>query len=637
MRIDVDLTRQDWLTFLRFVSLRMQAHRSRIWLVVIGVSIGVFLALMDLGGIGEWRLDGASFLVAIAIMVAVSWLSMRFPGLSMPVPESWIGPKVYELREDGFHMSADRGTSFVPWSSVRKVVETDDHFFLLLDELSGFAVPKRCLIVGVTVDAFRDTLTRYRATVGPQATATNVAGAASERKPGEFASSSSTRTRVPLLTNLWGGLRLLAFMPLKADHFAPSAREVLLLALSATLIWIGFERFAYEGEVYFAWYGLAELVWLGTVVLALLALLAPVSQGTAVFSRSVTAVAGALPMAALITYFLVRVAGERGSSTWLTVAFASLAALYLYRAKHNAGGEPRAFAALSAFLTVFATLWVYGSTVAVGPELWYSADAGEETASEWAAAEETLFNQPELIDRAVAGLDAGKSGTTELYFVGFAGYGDQSVFAKEAAFARGAIGKRIALDNRALILANSPAPDAGQPLASSTGLKRALRGVAGRMNVDEDILFLYLTSHGSDDATISVSQSMLPLNDLSAADLAQALNDAGIQWRIVVISACYSGSFIPSLRDERTLIVTAARADRTSFGCSEERELTYFGEALFRDALPVSRSLLDAMHRAKEIVTQHEKDGELEPSQPQIEIGRKMRVKLNEIPLSPLS
>lgn len=637
MRIELDLTRQDWLTFLRFVTLRVQVHRRRIWLFIIGALLGVFLTLMGLGGIGEWRLDEVSFLVAIAIMVAVSWLSRRFPGLSMPVPESWIGHKVYELREDGLHMSADRGTSFVPWSSLRTVVETDNHFFLLLDELSGFAVPKRNLIETVTVDAFRDTLTRYCADMGQQAWAADDAAAAHETRPGVVASSSSTRTRAPLLTNLWGGVRLLAFMPLRGDDFVPSARAVLLLALSAALIWIGFERLAYEGEVHLAWYGVTELVWLGTVVLALLALLAPISQGTAVFSRSVTAVASALPMGAIIAIVVVRVIGESGFSSWLSAAFGLLAALYLYRAKHNAGGERRVFAAVSAFLTVFVTLWVYGSTVTVGPEFWYSADAGEESESEWAAAEQTLFNQPDLIDRAVASLDAGVSGTTELYFVGFAGYGEQSVFAKEAAFARGALGKRIALDNRALILANSPAPDASQPLASATSLKRALRGVASRMNVDEDVLFLYLTSHGSDDATLSVSQSMLPLNDLSAADVAQALNEAGIQWRIVVISACFSGSFIPALRDERTLIVTAARADRTSFGCSEERELTYFGEALFRDALPLSRSLLDAMQRAKEIVTQHEKEGELEPSQPQIEIGRKMRAKLDELPLSPLS
>ena len=111
------------------------------------------------------------------------------------------------------------------------------------------------------------------------------------------------------------------------------------------------------------------------------------------------------------------------------------------------------------------------------------------------------------------------------------------------------------------------------------------------MNIDRDVLFLSISSHGAEDASIVVSNSELPLEDLTDEDLADALRESGIKWRVIIISACYAGGFIESLSDPRTVVITASAADRTSFGCSNDRDLTYFGEAFYRDALPGSRSL----------------------------------------------
>ena len=76
------------------------------------------------------------------------------------------------------------------------------------------------------------------------------------------------------------------------------------------------------------------------------------------------------------------------------------------------------------------------------------------------------------------------------------------------------------------------------------------------------------------------------LQDLTADDLASALQESGIKWRTIVISACHAGSFIDALRNPDTIVITAAEADKASFGCSDDRNLTYFGEAFYRDALP---------------------------------------------------
>ena len=56
-------------------------------------------------------------------------------------------------------------------------------------------------------------------------------------------------------------------------------------------------------------------------------------------------------------------------------------------------------------------------------------------------------------------------------------------------------------------------------------------------------------------------------------------------WRVVVVSSCYSGGFVEALRDPDTLVITAARADRTSFGCGGGSQITWFGKAFLAQAL----------------------------------------------------
>ena len=88
--------------------------------------------------------------------------------------------------------------------------------------------------------------------------------------------------------------------------------------------------------------------------------------------------------------------------------------------------------------------------------------------------------------------------------------------------------------------------------------------------------------------------------------------------KIIVISSCYSGGFIPALKDERTLIITASRADRVSFGCSEEANFTYFGDALFTQALNQTDDLEHAFKLAKATVAERELADSFEASEPQM-------------------
>jgi hypothetical protein len=131
---------------------------------------------------------------------------------------------------------------------------------------------------------------------------------------------------------------------------------------------------------------------------------------------------------------------------------------------------------------------------------------------------------------------------------------------------------------------------------------------------------------------LEVALPPLELAPLTAPALRGLLDDAGIKWRIVVVSACYSGGFVDALKDDNTLVLTASAADRASFGCGGQSESTFFGEALFQNGLAQSETLLSAFDAAKERVAAREKEGGFKPpSNPQIYVGPAMVDKLKEL------
>lgn len=238
--------------------------------------------------------------------------------------------------------------------------------------------------------------------------------------------------------------------------------------------------------------------------------------------------------------------------------------------------------------------------------------------------------QPALLQSALETVTRHRPGDSALYFIGFASWAEQDVFLKEARFARHLFDEKFGTAGRSLLLVNNRATVAELPLASVSNLGLALDGVAARMDRDRDVLFLFLTSHGS-RGEVAVRFDRLGLNELTADGLRAALDHAGIKWRVIVISACYSGSFVDALADPSTLVITAASQDRTSFGCGNENDFTYFGEAYFGQALQGTRSFLDAFDQAKASIAKRENAEGLTPSEPQISIGEAIRPKLAEI------
>ncbi|WAC46600.1 peptidase C13 [Pseudomonas sp. SL4(2022)] len=226
-----------------------------------------------------------------------------------------------------------------------------------------------------------------------------------------------------------------------------------------------------------------------------------------------------------------------------------------------------------------------------------------------------LLEQGRLLDAAIANLPA-STPAIELYALTLAGDGKQSVFMREADYVGNLLQERFAAHGL-ITLVNHRDHLADRPLATSASLGRSVQALAERSG-KEDLIFIYLTSHGSAQHELNLDQPRLQLNDLPASELDALLEPLKDRHKVLVISACYSGGFIPKLQDDKTLVITAARADRVSFGCSEENDFTYFGRALFAEALQQTDDLQRAFKLAQASVAEREKADGFEASEPQI-------------------
>jgi hypothetical protein len=441
----------------------------------------------------------------------------------------------------------------------------------------------------------------------------------SQNQPSDLPRAKPQRSLTGLL-QLWGLRKVI-------PNFHPSKYLLISLGLLWLLLWVAIDWWEALPDPQFLRAGVPLLAWYVLAILAFAALLRGRSSPKPAFAAALLLSLGLVPVPLLLAAFAVPFL----SLDWRIAALGAsiYSFFYLARGLRACTGEPQLRAAFAgiAFLMVF--IWLSDALDAI-PDIWSGPEVAESgnRADSPADAETVLFEQPMRIDQALAAIHSDASPGPKAYFLGFAGVGEQKVFTQEIGLASRVLSERYGMQSRSLSLINDQRDLEGAPLASVSGLRYALHGLAERMNLDRDVLFLVISSHGASEPAISVSNSQLPLNDMTDEDLAAALGDSGIKWRVIIVSACYAGGFIDALKDPRSIVITAAAADRTSFGCSNDRDLTYFGEAFFRDALPEARSLRDAFDKAKSAIAVRERREGVDASNPQAYFGPALEAKL---------
>ena len=258
--------------------------------------------------------------------------------------------------------------------------------------------------------------------------------------------------------------------------------------------------------------------------------------------------------------------------------------------------------------------------------------------------EATYYAQTKLVQQALDTTLPERAGVADLYFIGLAGASYQDVFMNEVQFTQKLFDQSFDTDLRSILLINNKKTINSAPLANMHNLAATLDGMAKKMNKDEDILFLFLSSHGSQpdknstDYEISTDFYPFEQNNIEAKKLKIALDTSGIKNRVIVVSSCHSGGFVDALKDENSLIMAAARKDRSSFGCGNEEKFTYFGDAYFVQSLTKAAKLGSfdfslAFENAKKIISQKEQTLQKDSpaSEPQMFEGRAIKAKLTEL------
>lgn len=155
--------------------------------------------------------------------------------------------------------------------------------------------------------------------------------------------------------------------------------------------------------------------------------------------------------------------------------------------------------------------------------------------------------------------------------------------------------------------------------ARKATLPNLTRAIARLHTAADAGCFVFLTSHGREQDGLWLARSR---RYLTPEGLDRALSaSCGNRPTVTVVSGCYTGAFAraPMARPNR-IVLTAARADRPSFGCSADQTYTFFDEC-FLGALRGAPSWHAIFVRARNCVARREKTEGFRPSEPQAWFG----------------
>lgn len=427
--------------------------------------------------------------------------------------------------------------------------------------------------------------------------------------------------------NLLAGVRLAFALPVAPGSFRSDRRQLIALGCVVALILVLFARLS-AGAASLPWtWGISTLAAQALVWLLLVGLACIIGSREADPWPLVVAIVCAwLPAAATIgaidTIAEALDVHVRGDSAKLhRLAVMTWHAAIVWRALALLP-RPRLLRRVAASACYLGGLVLALSVLPSAPMFYQPQTAGPAL-----DVEAVYYRQQTLIERQLARLPPERPGEIDIYMLAYAPYAEQDVFLHEARSAIDVAERSLGLDGRHVELISHRSLVERVPLANRPNLEAALHGLADVMNPAEDIVFVFLTSHGGDGGLAAAFGELAP-NDLWADELRAALDAAGLRWRMVVVSACYSGSFIAPLATPASLVVTAAAADRASFGCTHENTWTYFGEAYFAGGLSATGDPVSAFERALTAVRQRERDEGLPASRPQMVLGAALAARL---------
>ena len=210
---------------------------------------------------------------------------------------------------------------------------------------------------------------------------------------------------------------------------------------------------------------------------------------------------------------------------------------------------------------------------------------------------------------ALAKLPPQRPGVVDTYVLSVSLW-NEPVFENEAREAANVLARRYDAAERTIVLSAGRGQGIARtfPSFSPNNFNAALGRIGKLADPNEDLVIVFITSHGSPDGNVVAQEKGRLMGGIRAINLRTSLQQAGIRTKLLLISACFAGNYILPFSNDDTVVLTAAAADKTSFGCAPQRDWTYFGDAMFNHALRGGEGIIDAFNMARGIITKWEND-----------------------------
>ncbi len=645
LQLNAHVSAEDLQRDLTFIKVDTKRHAKSRWLSNIrSFFIFFIIGFLYIQYKEKVRLDtGDLWLMSISwvlLTVSVVWAVIWYKGDGLA---AWLakcsGDYHWELNAQGISIRVKDATNLIAWSDIIALVESPDAWHFYLRRNLAVSIPKQAcdeahLVPNVAADYWRKHPDNHGL-----------------KLPNDLAQGLQQKSFwADLSTNLLGGLQLAFFAKVSALSFKVRTSQWIALIVLDILIVAFFDYCAAGKNSQFNIYGLTE--YSAAYLLLLLAgfyithlTLAPQWLGRLLIMLISATIAVELVYLPIRTVLMLK---DGYVSTWLNWL---VWAIYIVWILLMAGRSIRKLlnypmptilllTACYSFLVLAMPSWLTQQRFFIVD--YASEYLGEKV--EKIDVESTYYQQAGMVNKALEALKSERAGLADLYFVGLAGASYQDVFMNEVQFTQQLFDQSFDTEKRSILLINNKKTISNAPLANMHNLAATLDGLAKKMNKDEDILFLFLSSHGSapgkssTDYEISTYFYPFELNNIEAKKLKIALDASGIKNRVIVVSSCHSGGFIDALKDENSLIMTAARKDRSSFGCGNEEKFTYFGDAYFVQSLSKitkigEHSFTQAFENAKKIISKKEQTLQKDSpaSEPQMYEGSAIKAKLEAL------
>ena len=157
-----EITREDFLNFNKHF---LRKKRLKKQFLIPSAFIIICILILNIGKPFNLPVILVELLFLITIWTLISFVSYKIGLLALKkMPDtdgSILGPKTYVLEENGFKEISENSETLIKWSGIKNIEEVKDYYFIYVDNISAYIIPKRDFLNKNKEEEFIRTMEEY--------------------------------------------------------------------------------------------------------------------------------------------------------------------------------------------------------------------------------------------------------------------------------------------------------------------------------------------------------------------------------------------------------------------------------------------------------------------------------------------